>query len=130
MAGRLCPRAGQPASSQVASNVHLRFSVRRIQQIMSFMPEIGFAMLATLLASTLSATAMIGLPDAQPLASTAPHVELVQANCDAAARQVVAQTGGQLLSVSPGANGTCTVTVLVPGQGNERPRKVTMSVPG
>ncbi|WP_408015680.1 hypothetical protein [Rhizobium alarense] len=49
-------------------------------------------------------------------------------DCAAAARQVVAQTGGQLLSAQP-RNGTCVVTVLVPGKGSERPRKVTVRVP-
>lgn len=54
---------------------------------------------------------------------------MVQANCNAAAQRVVEQTGGQLLSVSPGPNGSCSVTVLVPGQGDERPRKRTVTVP-
>lgn len=53
-------------------------------------------------------------------------------DCSAAAAQVVAQTGGQLLSASPGDQGgqaVCHVTVLVPGAGNERPKKVTVTVP-
>ncbi|WP_280951167.1 hypothetical protein [Pararhizobium haloflavum] len=67
---------------------------------------------------------------AQPAAQAPePIIELAQANCSAAAQQVVAQTGGQLLSVSPSGDGNCNVTVLVPGQGNERPRKVTVTVP-
>lgn len=54
------------------------------------------------------------------------------ADCAAAANRVVAQTGGQLLSAEPGKSGgqaVCTVTVLVPGSGSERPRKVSMTVP-
>lgn len=52
----------------------------------------------------------------------------VAGDCSAAAAQVVAQTGGQLLSATPQGN-ACVVTVLVPGNGNERPRKVTVRVP-
>lgn len=81
-------------------------------------------MLATLLASALSAATAIAAP------YDTGAIEFAQANCNAAAQQVVSQTGGQLLSVSPGPNGSCSVTVLVPGQGNERPRKVTVSVSG
>jgi hypothetical protein len=53
-------------------------------------------------------------------------------DCSAAAAQVVAQTGGQLLSATPsnqGGQAVCKVTVLVPGAGNERPKKVTVTVP-
>lgn len=57
-----------------------------------------------------------------------PDVVLAAGDCSAAARQVVAQTGGELLSAEP-QNGACVVTVLVPGQGNGRPRKVTVRVP-
>ncbi|MGF0536748.1 hypothetical protein ACQQ2Q_02055 [Agrobacterium sp. ES01] len=56
------------------------------------------------------------------------HVTYVAADCSAAASRVVAQTGGQLLSAKP-SGGNCVVTVLVPGNGNERPRKVTVKVP-
>lgn len=50
--------------------------------------------------------------------------------CGAAARQVVAQTGGRLLSAQPSKNGrVCVVTVLVPGKGKARPRKVTVRIP-
>ena len=54
------------------------------------------------------------------------------ADCGAAAQRVVAETGGQLLSVQPttqGGQAVCKVTVLVQGSGNERPRKVTETVP-
>lgn len=56
-------------------------------------------------------------------------VVLAAGDCGAAAARVVAQTGGQLLSAQPSSDGSCTVTVLIPGQGNERPKKVTVRVP-
>lgn len=57
-----------------------------------------------------------------------PDVVSVAADCSDAARQVVAETGGELLSAQP-RNGVCVVTVLVPGKGNARPRKITVRVP-
>jgi hypothetical protein len=54
------------------------------------------------------------------------------ADCSAAASRVVSQTGGQLLSATPqqqGGGTVCVITVLVPGHGDERPKKVTVSVP-
>ena len=87
----------------------------------------GFAMLATVL---LSATLAAGLPmTASATIFPDGAYEVAQANCQAAAQQVVSQTGGQLLSVSPTGDGRCAVTVLVPGKGNERPRKTTVTVP-
>lgn len=86
-------------------------------------PISGFAMLASILLSATVATAQPAFPTAQPA------YEMAQVSCDGAARQVVASTGGQLLSVTPSGNGTCQVTVLVPGQGDERPRKKTVTVP-
>lgn len=83
-------------------------------------------MLATILLSAALASAA---PVLSPSHAAGPSYEVAQANCDAAARQVVASTGGQLLSVSPGGNGQCQVTVLVPGNGDERPRKKTVTVP-
>lgn len=56
-------------------------------------------------------------------------VVLAAGDCGAAAARVVAETGGQLLSAQPSGDGSCTVTVLVPGQGDERPKKVTVRVP-
>lgn len=53
-------------------------------------------------------------------------------DCSAAAAEVVRQTNGQLLSaVYETLNGqpVCTITVLASGGGNERPKKVTVSVP-
>ena len=52
----------------------------------------------------------------------------VSGDCSNAASQVVAQTGGELLSAKPDGD-SCVVTVLVPGNGNARPRKVTVRVP-
>ncbi|MBB5274225.1 hypothetical protein HNR26_000263 [Rhizobium rosettiformans] len=53
--------------------------------------------------------------------------DAVAADCRAAAARVVAEVGGQLLSVR-GSGGECVIVVLVPGSGSERPRKVTMRV--
>lgn len=53
------------------------------------------------------------------------------ADCSGAAKRVVGETGGQLLSVSASSQGgssVCVVTVLVPGTGAERPKKVTKTV--
>jgi hypothetical protein len=58
----------------------------------------------------------------------APDVALAAGDCSAAAAQVVSDTGGELLSAQPRGD-TCVITVLVPGKGNERPRKVTVRVP-
>ncbi|NVP54208.1 hypothetical protein [Mycoplana rhizolycopersici] len=64
-----------------------------------------------------------------PSAADRPQdVQTVASDCSDAARQVVADTGGELLSAQP-RNGVCVVTVLVPGKGNARPRKVTVRVP-
>lgn len=59
---------------------------------------------------------------------TQRDVVAVAGDCSAAAAQVVEQTGGELLSAQPKGD-TCVVTVLVPGKGNARPRKVTVRVP-
>lgn len=58
---------------------------------------------------------------------------IAQADCSAAAAQAAAQTGGQVLSVSASSQGgrtVCVVTVLIPGQGGERPRRTTITIPG
>lgn len=80
-------------------------------------------MKTTIAAAVLALTMSFGAQ-----AGPEPLIELAQASCDQAARKVVADTGGQLLSVAPGQDGACNVTVLVPGNGNERPRKVTVTV--
>ena len=56
------------------------------------------------------------------------NVVRVGGDCSNAAQRVVAQTGGELLSAKPDGS-SCVVTVLVPGNGNARPRKVTVRVP-
>jgi chemotaxis protein CheY-P-specific phosphatase CheC len=59
-------------------------------------------------------------------------IERVAVDCSAAAAQVVSETGGQLLSASAQTQSgqtVCVITVLVPGSGDERPRKITISVP-
>jgi hypothetical protein len=81
--------------------------------------------------TTAGLAALIALPAAPPVPqgqNAAPPV-LVQAegDCRAAAQQVVRETGGQLLSARP-SNGSCVITVLIPGKGNDRPRKVTVRV--
>lgn len=72
--------------------------------------------ISTILAATLS------------LAVLVPAPALAAGDCSAAAARVVAQTGGQLLSARPSGQGVCSVTVLVPGKGDQRPKKVTISV--
>lgn len=58
------------------------------------------------------------------------YLVLVAGDCGSAASRVVRETGGQLLSAQPSSDGqTCIVTVLVQGNGSERPRKVTVRVP-
>ena len=77
---------------------------------------------------------------ASPVAGTSVELRapdgtaIVQAaaDCSRAASQVVGQTGGQLLSASAKGSGgqtVCEITVLVPGSGNDRPKKVTVRVP-
>jgi hypothetical protein len=61
------------------------------------------------------------------LALPAAHGDAMAADCRAAAARVVAEVGGQLLSVRE-SGGECVIVVLVPGNGSERPRKVTMRV--
>ena len=82
------------------------------------------------MASPLIITAVAaGLVGSVPLPTDrGPDVLAAAGDCSAAARQVVAETGGELLSAQP-RNGECVVTVLVPGKGNARPRKMTVRVP-
>ncbi|PWW02226.1 hypothetical protein DFR52_102894 [Hoeflea marina] len=64
------------------------------------------------------------------LSPLAAHPALA-GDCSGAASQVAAQTGGQVLSVSAKSQGggtVCQVTVLIPGNGNERPKKKTVTV--
>ncbi|MFA7415253.1 MAG: hypothetical protein WC048_12270 [Rhizobium sp.] len=86
----------------------------------------SFLILASLAAGMVASPVPAHAGDINP----APLV-LVQNNgqgdCSAAAARAVAETGGQLLSVRA-SGGVCVITVLVPGNGNERPRKVTIQV--
>lgn len=57
--------------------------------------------------------------------------EVAAADCSGAAAEAAARTGGQVLSVSSREEGgvtVCVVTILVPGQGGERPRKETITL--
>lgn len=75
------------------------------------------------------ATLAAGLSGFAPPALDLPSmVVTVDGDCSAAAQQVVAETGGELLSAQPTADGKCVVTVLIPGNGG-RPKKVTVRVP-
>jgi parvulin-like peptidyl-prolyl isomerase len=81
--------------------------------------------MASLLSIAAVITTMAGsavLPVATPTL-----VARSNADCSEAAAQVVAKTGGQLLSVQP-LGDSCVITVLVQGNG-ERPRKVTVKAP-
>lgn len=82
-------------------------------------------MASPLLITALAASLILPGPVAT---GTSRNVVQVEGDCSAAAEQVVADTGGELLSAQPKGD-TCVVTVLVPGKGNARPRKVTVRVP-
>lgn len=72
----------------------------------------------------------LGVFGTRPAAAAASdYLVMVAGDCGAAAEQVVAETGGRLLSAEPAADGrSCKVTVLIQGNGGERPRKVTRTV--
>lgn len=75
------------------------------------------------------ATLAAGLAGFAPPAIDVPSmVVAVDGDCGNAAAQVVAETGGELLSAQPTSDGKCVVTVLIPGNGG-RPKKVTVRVP-
>ncbi|MEZ2129015.1 MULTISPECIES: hypothetical protein [unclassified Sinorhizobium] len=80
------------------------------------------------MASPLSVAALSAfLAVSAPSPDSQTFVVRVAGDCSAAAAQVVAQTGGQLLSAQPSGD-SCIITVLVQGNG-QRPRKVTVRVP-
>jgi len=69
-----------------------------------------------------------GLAGFAPPAIDMPSMVVsIEGDCGAAAEQVVAETGGELLSAQPTSDGKCVVTVLIPGNGG-RPKKVTVRV--
>lgn len=80
-------------------------------------------LIITALAAGLSGFSSVdGLPQAE--------IYLVAADCRAAARKAVSETGGELLSAQPSSDGeSCVITVLVQGNAKERPRKVTVKLP-
>jgi hypothetical protein len=91
-------------------------------------------MTANLLSVALIAvqTAMAPAPAAEMRTPDGTAIVAAAADCSGAAARVVSQTGGQLLSAASqnqGGQTVCVVTVLVPGNGSERPKKVTVSVP-
>lgn len=70
------------------------------------------------------------LPGKAPARDYRDYLVMVAGDCSSAATKVMRDTGGQLLSAQPSSDGqTCIVTVLVQGNGSERPRKVTVRVP-
>lgn len=54
----------------------------------------------------------------------------IAADCAAAAAAVVRSTGGELLSAVPTKDGSsCQVTVIIPANNGNMPRKITRTVP-
>ncbi|PWE58194.1 hypothetical protein DEM27_03170 [Metarhizobium album] len=74
------------------------------------------------------ATLVAGLTVSAPGVGGNDQLVLSDGDCAAAVAQVVAETGGQLLSAQPSGD-SCVITVLVQGNGSERPRKVRVKVP-
>lgn len=67
-----------------------------------------------------------------PRAAALGEVLVAQGGCSAAAQQAAAQSGGQVLSVQTADRGgqtVCIVTVLVPAQDGNRPRRQTITIP-
>lgn len=81
------------------------------------------------MASFMSTIAVATLTASSAVTPAAAQIQLARAgsDCSDAADQVVAKTGGQLLSVQPSGD-SCVVTVIVQGNG-QRPRKLTFKVP-
>jgi hypothetical protein len=94
---------------------------------------VEIAAMARLPIFAIIAAAMAGLavlPGRAPARDYRDYLVMVAGDCGSAATKVVRETGGQLLSAQPSSDGqTCIVTVLVQGNGSERPRKVTVRVP-
>lgn len=81
------------------------------------------------MASPLSAAAALAIMASSAVMPVATPTVVARAgsDCSEAAAEVVAKTGGQLLSAQPSGD-SCVVTVLVQGNG-QRPRKLTVKVP-
>lgn len=89
-----------------------------------------------LIASLILAGIMFASPMAQALPITSVEanslVVSAAADCSSSASQVVAQTGGQLLSATPttqNGQAVCKVTVLVKSSSGQRPKKMSVTVP-
>ncbi|MDP2121748.1 MAG: hypothetical protein Q8S27_01835 [Hoeflea sp.] len=81
-----------------------------------------------LIAAQAATMAPVAAVPAGPWAQEGAAIIRVAADCSAAAAQVVGETGGQLLSASAETQGgqvVCVITVLVAGDGKDRPKKVT-----
>ncbi|MBB3949341.1 hypothetical protein [Aureimonas jatrophae] len=58
-------------------------------------------------------------------------LRVAQGGCSAAAREAAQQSGGQVLSVQTANRGgrtVCVVTVLIPAQDGNRPRRQTITI--
>lgn len=78
-------------------------------------------MLALAVASALAAPAAL-----QPQAPD--MVVTVQADCYAVGQRVAAEMGGRLLNVTA-SGGNCVVTVMIPGENGQPPRRERVVVP-
>ncbi len=85
-----------------------------------------------LVAAQVATTSPVTTVSQEMRAPDGTSIVQIAADCGGAANQVVGQTGGQLLSASAQTQGgqvVCVIIVLVPGNGSDRPKKVTVSVP-
>ncbi|WP_062016474.1 hypothetical protein [Aureimonas sp. AU4] len=58
-------------------------------------------------------------------------IQVAQGGCSGAAREAAQQSGGQVLSVQTANRGgrtVCVVTVLIPAQDGNRPRRQTITI--
>lgn len=89
-------------------------------------------LLVLLLAGSLEAAALPMAPRGfQATAAAEGEVRVAQGGCSAAAREAAQQSGGQVLSVqtsNQGGRTVCIVTVLIPAQDGERPRRQTITI--
>lgn len=82
------------------------------------------------------ATLLIASSMAQALPTTSVKADNlfvpVAFDCSGSAQQVVAQTGGELLSATPttqNGQAVCKITVLVKSSSGQRPKKMSVAVP-
>jgi len=91
-------------------------------------PALG---LALCLAGTLAVEALPMAPRGHAQGVGGTGLRLAQGGCSAAAREAAQQSGGQVLSVQSATDGgrtVCIVTVLIPAQDGERPRRRTITI--